>query len=88
MLFLYALILLPYYSLIYRKTLYVYTTICISIDIYTKLISKHNNLYKHWYIDKSYIYSTHIYTYTHIRTWYIIYTYTCVHVRTHVYIYT
>ena len=54
------------------------------IDIFTKLIRQCNNLYKHWYIEKSYI------SYIHTRTWYI--TYTCVHAytrtRTHTYIYT
>ena len=55
------------------------------IDIFTKLILQYNNLYKHWYIDKSYIY-VHIYTYMiyniHVRTRVHAYT------HTHTYIYT
>ena len=60
---------------IYRKILYVNITEYNNIDTFIKLIRQCNNLYKHWYIEKSYIYM-----YTHIRTWYN--TYTCVHVRT------
>ena len=60
MLYFDCITLLPYYLTWYRKTLYVNVTEYNNIDIFTKLIRLYNNLYKHWYIEKSYISYIHI----------------------------
>ena len=88
MLFFSIIILLPYYSLIHRKILYINVTEYKNIDILIKLIRLCNNLNKSYILIKL-IYIVH--TYTHVHD--IIHTraYTCVHVHTythtHVYIY-
>ena len=88
MLFFWYIILLPYYTIYISTNLISYYSEYNNIDISTKLIRQCNNLYKHWYIEKTYI------SYTYTRTWYIhihvrtrVHAHTCVHVRTHTRIY-
>ena len=86
MLFFWCYILLPYYSFIYWKILYINTTEYNNIDILKILIRQYNNLYKLWYIDKTYIYRTHIHTYTHTHVRTRTHTYIYIHIYTYTYI--